>query len=104
VSEAGQQGGRRVEGDDLPGVDDRDPVAEPLGFVEVVGGEQDGDLGAIAEASYRLEQLVADARVEADRRLVEEQPLGLGDERAGNLEPAALAAAVACDGPVEELG
>ena len=29
---------------------------------------------------------------------------GLGDERAGDLEPAALAAAVARDGPVEELG
>jgi hypothetical protein len=33
VSEAGQQGGWRVEGDDLPGVDDRDPVAERLGLV-----------------------------------------------------------------------
>src|SRR6476659_9388828 len=47
---------------------------------------------------------MADARVEADRGLVEEQHLGLGDERAGDLKPAALAAAVACDRPVEEVG
>ena len=32
---------RRVEGDDLALVHDRQPVAEPLGLVEVVGREQD---------------------------------------------------------------
>src|SRR5439155_14748590 len=47
---------------------------------------------------------MADARVETDRRLVQEQHLGLRDEGTGDLEPAALAAAVARDGPVEELG
>jgi hypothetical protein len=69
-----------------------------------VRGEQDRDLAALAQASDRLEQLVADTRVEADRGLVEEQHLRLGDERAGDLEPATLATAVARDGPVEELG
>ena len=35
VSEAGQEGAGGVERDDLAGVDDRDPVAEPFGLVEV---------------------------------------------------------------------
>ena len=49
--EAGQQRAGRVERDDLAGVHDRDPVAEPLGLVEVVGREQDRHLVAIAEAA-----------------------------------------------------
>ena len=32
--------GRRAEGDDLAVVDDRHPVAQALGLVHVVGGEQ----------------------------------------------------------------
>ena len=39
-----------------------------------------------------------------DRRLVEEQHLRLRERGAGDLEPAALAAAVGADRPVEELG
>ena len=85
MSEAWQESAGRVESDDLAGMDDRDPVAESLGLVDVVGREQDRDLVAVAQVSDHLEQLVADARVEADRRLVEEQHLGLGDERAGDL-------------------
>src|SRR5207237_3099923 len=50
-----------------------------------------------------VEQLVADPRVEADRRLVEEEHLRLTQERAGDLQPAALAAAVALDGTVEQV-
>ena len=33
---------RRVQGNDLAVVDDRHPVAEPLGFFHVVGGVEDG--------------------------------------------------------------
>ena len=82
---------------------DRNPVAEPLGLVQVMGCEQNRDLVAVAQATDHLEQLVADARVEADRGLVEEQDLRPGDECAGDLQPAALAAAVAREGPVQEL-
>src|SRR5437868_8280120 len=101
---AGLESGRRVECDDLAGVDDRDPIAEPLGLVEVVGREQDRDLVAIAQAPDHVEQLVANARVETDGRLVEEQHLGLRNERTRNLQPPPLAAAVARNRPVEQLG
>ena len=45
---------------------------------------------------------MADARIEAHGRLVEEEDVGLGDQRAGDLEPAPLAAAEALDRAVEE--
>src|SRR6266536_6376488 len=83
---------------------DRDSVAEPFGLVEVMGGEQDRHLAALPQAADHVEQLVADAGVETDGRLVEEQHLGLGEERAGDLEAATLATAVAADGPIEQLG
>ncbi len=46
---------------------------------------------------------MADPRIEADGRLVEEQDPRVGDQRARDLEPAALTAAVALDRPVDEL-
>ena len=104
ATEAPQQGGRRVERDDLTRVDDRDAVAEPLRLVEVVRGQQDRHLAAGAQACDHVEQLVPDARVEADRRLVEEEHLRLREQRTRDLEPATLAAAVPVDGPVDEVG
>ena len=95
---------RCVEGDDPSCVHDRDAVAEPLGLVEVVRREQNRDRAAGSQASDHLEQLVADARVEPDGRLVEEEHLRLGNERPRDLEPTPLAAAVGRDGPVEQLG
>ena len=101
---AREQGGRPVERDDPPGVHDADAVAEALGLVEVVRGEQHGRAEAGAQSGDDVDQLVADARVEPDGRLVEEQHPRLGEERAGDLEPPALAAAVGRDRTVEEVG
>ena len=75
AAERPQQRGGRVERDDPARVDDRDPVAEPLGLVEVVRREQDRHPVAVAQAGDHVEQLVADARVEPDGRLVEEEHL-----------------------------
>ena len=47
---------------------------------------------------------MTDARVEPDRRLVQEQHLRVRDEGARDLEPAALATAVGRDGALQELG
>ena len=58
---------------------------------------------ARAQPGDHVEQLVADARIKADGRLVEEQHARLGDEGARDLQAPALAAAVAADGPVDEL-
>ena len=43
ASEPLDEGGGAAQGDDPAGLDQRDPVAEPLGLVGVVGDEQDGD-------------------------------------------------------------
>jgi hypothetical protein len=58
----------------------------------------------LAEPGDNVQQLVPDARVEAHGRFVEEQHTRTRDERPGDLQPAPLAAAVAADRPVEELG
>src|SRR5437016_7562068 len=65
--------------------------------------EQDRHRAALADTRDHVEQLRSDPRVEPDRRLVEEQHARFRDERACDLEAAALAAAVAADGAIEEL-
>src|SRR5207248_312642 len=73
------------------------------GLVEVVGAHQDRHLLTGTQLSDNAEELVTDARVEPDRRLVEEQHLGTRDERSRDLEPSALPAAVARNRTVELL-
>ena len=75
MSEHGQQGAGRVERDDPTRVDDRDPVAETFGLVQVVRRQQDGELAALAQASDHLEQFMPNTRIEADGRFVQEQDL-----------------------------
>ena len=104
VAERGEQVGRPVERDDPPGVHDADAVAEPLGLVEVVRREQHGRAEASAQAADDVDELVADARIEPDGRFVEEQHAWFGDERACDLEPPALPAAVGRDRTVEQVG
>src|SRR6185437_2575660 len=50
------------------------------------------------------EELVADAGVEPDGGLVQEQDLGIAEKRPGDLEPPALPAAVARDRSREQVG
>ena len=76
VAELGEQALGRVQADDLPLVHDRDAVAELARLLEVVGREQDRDVQAVTQAGDQIEQLVSDARIQTDRRLVEEQHLG----------------------------
>src|SRR5437773_2022389 len=84
-------------------MDDCHPVAQVLGLVEVVRGEHDRHLLALAQSGDRIEELDSDARVEANGRLVEEQHLWHRDQRAGDLETASLAAAVALNLAIEDL-
>ena len=58
--------GRRVEGQDLAVVDDRDPLAELVGLLHVVRGQQDG-LAVGVELLDELVQREAALRVEARR-------------------------------------
>ena len=69
---------RRAERDHLAVVDDGDAVAEALRLVHVVGGEQDR-AAAGAELDHLVPELDAALRVEAGRRLVQEEHLRVAD-------------------------
>ena len=69
----------------------RDAVGELLGLVEVVRGQQDRRAER-AQVADRLPGGAARAGVEAGRRLVEEDQLGVADEREPEVEPALLPA------------
>ena len=90
-------------GDDAAAVDDDDVVGEALGFVEVLRGQQQRG-AAVDERVEDLPQLGARPRVESRRRLVEEQHLRPGDERGGEVEPAAHPARVPRHHTVGGLG
>jgi hypothetical protein len=75
----------RVERHDAPVVDDRDPVAELVGLLHVVRGEEHGP-AVVAQLEDALAEVARRLRVEAHRRLVEEQQRGVGEECAGQHE------------------
>ena len=82
---------RRALGHDPAGVHHREPVAELLCLVHVVGRDDQRDAVAL-EAVEPVPEHVPRLRVEAGRGLVEQQDLGLIDQRARDREPAAHAA------------
>ena len=80
-------------GDEASAVEDRDAVGEPVGLVEVLGGQEDG--GAVAdEAADDVPHGAAAAGIEAGGRLVEEDDLRRADQRHRQVEPAAHPAGV----------
>ena len=66
----------RVEGEDAAVVHDRDPVAELVGLLHVVRGEEDR-LALVVELAEDLPEREAALRIEPGGRLVEEQDLRL---------------------------
>ena len=91
AADGGLQGGRRALGDDLAVVDHRDAVGELVGLVEVLRAQQHGGAEA-GERADDVPHLVARARVQAGRRLVEEHELGGHDDAGGEVQPPAHAA------------
>ena len=95
--------GRRPLGDDLAAVDDRDPLGEHVRLVEVLGGEQQG--GAVGDQlADDVPHQRAGARVEAGRRLVQEQHRRTADQRGRQVEPPPHAARVGLDRPAGRGG
>src|SRR5205085_8101122 len=82
---------RRPEPDDDAVAQDGDAVGELLGLVEVVRREEDG-LPELAEGADHLPRRAPRRRVEARRRLVEEDELGIADERDAEVEAPLLTA------------
>src|SRR5688572_6285987 len=65
---------------DAASLEDRDPVAEPQGLVEVVGYEQDRLAHALLQRAQLVLQLAADQRIERRERLVHQQDLRVSRE------------------------
>ena len=89
---------RRALGDDAAAVEHGDAVGQPVGLLEVLGGEEHGHALA-GEPGHRVPHRLAAARVEADGRLVEEHDRRAADQPGGEVEPAAHAAGVGADAP-----
>ncbi|CCH16009.1 Protein of unknown function [Micromonospora lupini str. Lupac 08] len=90
-------------GDDLAVVHDRDPVAERVGLVEVVRGDEDGHAVA-AQSPDLVPHVGAALRVEAGGRLVQEDDLRLVDDAERDLDAPTLAAGVGLALAVGVLG
>ena len=71
-------------------VQDRDPVAQPLGFLEAVSRQEDRD-AALAEPVDQLVDAARGDRVEARGRLVEEEHLRVAQQRPRESDPLAKA-------------
>src|SRR5436190_4910149 len=87
----GAQLARRALGEDVAALDDRHAVGQVLRLVEVVRGQQDG-LAQVAQRADRRPRVAARGGVEPRRRLVEEDQLGVADERQAEVQPPQLAA------------
>jgi hypothetical protein len=69
-------------------VQDRHPVAEPLGFFEAVGGEEDRHV-PLPQRSDEVMDLARRHRVEPGGGLVEEEDRRVGQQRPGERHPLA---------------
>ncbi len=94
----------RALGDDPPAVHDGQPGGELVGLVEVVGGQQDGDRLVRGEPADLGPHLCAPLRVEAGRRLVEEEHARLVNQGQRHVEAPLHAARPATDRAVRGLG
>jgi hypothetical protein len=65
-------------------VDDRDQAGQQVRLLEVLGGEEHGDAGR-GQAAHYLPHLVAAARVEPGRRLVQVEHPRPGDQAGGEV-------------------
>ena len=88
--------------DHLPPVDDRDPVGQLIGFLQVLGGQQQRRPLA-PQLAHDGPDLVAAARIQARGRLVEEQHLRARQQARRDVELAAHAAGVGPGRPVSRL-
>ena len=81
-----------VRGDDPAPVDDHDPVAEGVGLVEVVGGQEHRRPALRAQPGDVVPEVGPRLRVQAGGRLVEEDQRRVVDQPHRDVEPALLAA------------
>ena len=94
---------RRAGGDDAAAIDDRDPIAELLGLVDVVRGQQHRVAVAFHLRDFGV-QFAARLRIEPGRRLVQKDELRVVDERQRDGEPLSLPSRQRVEAGVRLLG
>ena len=88
-----EDGGRGVVLLEVPALaQDRDPVAEPHGLLDVVGDEDDGLVQLVLEPQELALQPLAGDRVDRAERLVHEQDRRVRRQRPRHADPLSLAA------------
>ena len=93
---------QRARGNGGAVIDDHDVVGQLVGFVEVVGGQQ--DIGAAGdEVADGRPHLPAADRIQAGRRLVEEEQPGCADQAGPEVQPTPLATRVAGAAPISHF-
>ena len=83
-------------------VDDHDVIGV-CGLLHVVRGQEDGHVLLLLKPPHRFPDALAGLRVEAGRRLVEEEDLRRVQQGTGNVRAAALAAGELAVGTVDEI-
>src|SRR5574341_1210673 len=86
-----------VKRDDPSLVHDAHAVADGLGLLQVVRGEDDGNLLQVPELADDIPDTAAHSRIQADGRFVQEEDPRPREQRPGDLQPAAHPAAVSPD-------
>jgi hypothetical protein len=99
VPGAGLQFGGRAGGHHPAVVDDGDVGGEPVGFLEVLGGQQHVRAGH-DQVMDRVPQLDATARIQAGGRLVEQEQAGGSGQADAQVDAAAHAAGIGAHQPV----
>ena len=94
---------RAALGDQASAVEDRHPVGEPVGLLEVLRGEEHGG-AVVGQALDDLPHGATAARIKAGGRLVEEDDLRRADQRHRQVEPATHPARVGHRDPVGGIG
>ena len=90
AAEASDEIVRRAFGDDLAVVDDGEAVAEALGFVHVMRGQQNG-AAFLLKGADGVPELAAALRIEPGGGLIEKQNFWVADQRSGDGQALALA-------------
>src|SRR5699024_128685 len=83
---------RGVGGDDAAAIDDDDPVAERVGLIQVVGGQEHGGATLFAEGADVVPQVHPRLGVQTGGGLVQEHQVGVVDEAHRDVQAAPLPA------------
>src|SRR5579872_3859273 len=103
-SDAGFQVGRRADGGNFAEMHDGQGIAELLGFVHAMGGDQDGHLIRAAQLEQAFPDRAASDGIESDGGLIEKQNGGAVQHGLRDFQTPDHAAGVCLDELTAEIG